>query len=82
MARHDPWKRRRVGLPPLTSHEINTLTKENKAKEGKTRIAAYVYSALLDRVTTYAEKQEITKEYAWNQVIAAGLNALERHESS
>jgi hypothetical protein len=82
MARHDPWKRRRAGLPPLTNHETNTLTKEKKAKEGKKRIAAYIYSTLLDRVTAYAETQEITKESAWNQIIAAGLNALEVHENS
>lgn len=82
MARHDPWKRRRVGLPPLTSHETNTLTKEKKAKEGKTRIAAYIYSTLLDRMMAYAETQEITKESAWNKIIAAGLDALEVPENT
>jgi hypothetical protein len=31
---HDTWARRRQGLPPLTSAEVNKVFRENKLKQG------------------------------------------------
>jgi len=74
--RHDNWKRRRQGLPPLTLHEKQKIFLEKEKASGYLKKAIMFHKDIIIAVEKYAKEHEMTRRDAWNDIIKAGIAAL------
>jgi hypothetical protein len=74
--RHDNWKRRRQGLPPLTTHEKQEAYLEKEKASGYFKKAVLFHKDIIATVEKYAKEREMTRREAWNDIMRAGIAAL------